>query len=64
MVRHHFLIVAVPVGAGVAIAEMLNCPDTFELFVVVHATLGIVFVWLMVRMELVAMRFEVSVIVT
>ena len=53
-----------PVGAGVAIAEMLNCPDTFELFVVVHATLGIVFVWLMVRMELVAMRFEVSVIVT
>jgi hypothetical protein len=32
--------VAVPVGDGVALAEMVNTPDTFELFVVVHTTLG------------------------
>jgi hypothetical protein len=33
--------VAVPVGDGVALAEMVNTPDTFELFVVVHATKGL-----------------------
>jgi hypothetical protein len=32
--------VAVPVGDGAAVAEMVNTPDTFELFVVVHTTVG------------------------
>jgi hypothetical protein len=32
--------VAVPVGDGVALAEMVNTPDTFELSVVVHTTVG------------------------
>ena len=41
MVRHHFLIRAVPVGAGDAEAEMANQPDTFESFVVVQTTLGL-----------------------
>jgi hypothetical protein len=32
--------VAVPVGDGVALAEMVNTPDTFELSVVVHTADG------------------------
>jgi hypothetical protein len=32
--------VAVPVGDGAAVAEMANQPDTFELSVVVHVTVG------------------------
>ena len=44
MVRHHFLMVAVPVGDGAAAAAMVNMPDTLELLVVVHATVGAVFV--------------------
>jgi hypothetical protein len=44
MVRHHFLIVAVPLGDAEAAALKLYTPDTFELFVVVHATFGAAFV--------------------
>jgi hypothetical protein len=40
MVRHHFLIRAVPVADGAAEAEIVNMPETFELFVVDHATVG------------------------
>jgi hypothetical protein len=40
MVRHHFLIRAVPVGAGWAAALIVNTPDTVELLVVVHSTDG------------------------
>ena len=73
MVRHHFLTRAVPVGDAAAVAAMVNQPDTFELFVVVHATAGLVDVatggagadtLLMVRIELVAVRLEVSVTLT
>ncbi len=38
------MIRAVPVAAGDAEAEIVNQPDTFELFVVVHTTVGAVFV--------------------
>ena len=64
MVRHHLLIRAVPVGAGWAVALIVNTPDIVELLVVVHATVGVVLMWLMVRIVLVAVRFDESVTVT
>ena len=57
---------------GAAVAEMVNQPDTFELFVVVQATAGVVEVatgaagdvtLLMVRLVLLSVRFDVSVTV-
>ena len=74
MVRHHLLMLA-PAGdvEGNADAAMVNTPDMFELFVVDHATADLVDVaaggagavtLLMVRVVLVAVRFDVSVTVT
>ena len=43
MVSHHFLIDAVPVAAGVAVALKETFPATVELLVEVQATVGLVF---------------------
>ena len=47
-VRHHFLIAAVPVAAGAAVALREITPVRVELFAEVHATVGISFAWLSV----------------
>ncbi len=61
IVRHHFLIVAVPVAAGAAVAFKEITPVRVELFAEVHATTGLSFAWLWVaKKKLVTVNVAIS----
>ena len=63
-VRHHFLIVVVPVAALRAWAEIVKTPDTVVFERVDHSTEGPVLEKFVTKLVLAAVRFEVSVTVT
>ena len=63
IVRHHFLILAVPVDDVRAEARMVKLPEAFEPSRVDQETVGAVFEKLIVRFVVVAVLFEVSVTV-
>ena len=64
IVRHHFLIDAVPVAAGVAVALKETFPATVVLFVEVQTTEGLVFAVVNVSVAAVDSRSLESVTLT
>jgi hypothetical protein len=63
-VRHHFVTLAVPLGAADETAPIVNTPDFVVLLVVAHATVGAVLVLFTVSVLLVAVRPDESVAVS